>query len=84
MNKIVQLSEREYKELFEKVIPIQETRCICVTCGTMLSDPETSYCINGHDDWLEPYDNIETFIRASENLGMSITELKNKISHENI
>ncbi len=54
---------------------ITEKHCICATCGTMLSNPITGFCKNGHDDWLEPEDGIEDFERASKNTGYRIKEL---------
>lgn len=35
---------------------IQLTLPVCCTCLSTSSDNVTSYCINGHDDWLEERD----------------------------
>ena len=61
---------------------IKEKYCICATCGTMYSDHETSFCINGHDDWLEIDDGVENFERASKNTGISVAELISKIKRK--
>lgn len=58
---------------------IKEKYCICATCGSQLSDSETSFCINGHDDWLERDDNFEIFSRASQNIGLTPQELMKRI-----
>jgi hypothetical protein len=60
--------------------PIIEETCICSICGSMESSPKNGFCINGHDDRLEIDDCIERFIQASENTGLSIDELINKIT----
>lgn len=57
---------------------IVEEDCICATCGIQLSDPDTAFCVNGHDDWLERNDDMDIFVRASKNTGMSVDEIMQK------
>ena len=49
---------------------------ICITCGTVKQDPITGFCINDHDNWLEPNDELQYFEKAIKNLGVNIGEIR--------
>lgn len=60
-------------------------KAICGACGTKKSDPETGYCINNHDYWVElqDFDNpdLVDYIKiACRNLGLSEKQLKAKLT----
>lgn len=52
---------------------------ICLACGTNLENSVTGFCKNGHDDWLEEYDDAERFEVAQNNFKLTISEILNKI-----
>lgn len=58
-----------------------KANAVCATCGTTDEDNENGFCKNGHDDWLELIDDANLFIRASENLNVSVKALKESIKN---
>lgn len=33
-----------------------KANAVCYNCGTTKENPDTGYCINGHDNWIEHAD----------------------------
>ena len=54
---------------------------ICITCGSTKSNETDGYCVNDHDNWLEPFDESEYFEIASKNLGATFDELRYAIEN---
>ncbi len=49
---------------------------ICMVCGTSKEDPNTAYCINGHDDWVENGDEIERIQKCALKFNATVLYLK--------
>jgi hypothetical protein len=48
---------------------------ICLSCGSTKED-ENGFCINNHDNWLEPKDELERFEEAVKKFGSSLKEIR--------
>lgn len=64
-----------YNTKNELPIDMKKSKYICCICGTTKSNEVTSFCVNGHDDWLEKEDSIKQYKKASRNLKISISKL---------
>ncbi len=54
---------------------------VCLKCGSTKENPETAFCINDHDDWLEANDEMERFQIASKRFGVSMEEIVSSIKN---
>ena len=54
---------------------------VCLKCGSTQENPETAFCINDHDDWLESNDEMERFEIASKRFGVPIKEIVSSIKN---
>lgn len=54
---------------------------ICLICGTAEEDSESGYCINGHDDWLEPEDEYQRVQTAIQVFGKPYEEIMDAIKN---
>ncbi len=52
-----------------------KANAICLECGTAQENPETGFCINGHDNWLEKEDSGDRFDFAMKKFKVSQSEL---------
>lgn len=48
---------------------------VCTKCGTTKENPDTAFCINGHDSWLESNDDLELFEQTTKDLNTTMVEL---------
>lgn len=57
---------------------------ICLQCGTVRQNPETGFCVNGHDDWVEERDSVERFSELSRKLNYSIGYIESLFKSDRI
>lgn len=65
----------------KKTTPFIPANAICLRCGTTKEHPETGYCKNGHDDWLEAKDEGHRFDWAMKKFKVSVHVILKSIAN---